>query len=281
MIAAGTFGRYVAWRFCGTTIAVFVGVFLLVVLIDYIELARRSANVANVSAWTVALTSLYRVPQITERLLPFSVQIGAMAAFLNLSRRNELVIARAAGISAWQFVAPAVVAALAMGLVAVLAYNPLAAHFGEKAKRMEEGIFGVRAQAAGGFWLRQRGGEDQSILYAASSRDQGSTLAGVSAFVFDPRGGFLARIEADSAKLETGRWLLKGARIYTTTAPPQEVPDYFLQTNLTNAQIRESLATPETVPFWQLPAYIELAEQAGLVAAGYRIQFQLLLARPF
>jgi lipopolysaccharide export system permease protein len=45
--------------------------------------------------------------------------------------------------------------------------------------------------------------------------------------------------------------------------------------------VRESFATPETVPFWQLPTYIEMADRAGLHAAGYRLQYQLLLARPF
>lgn len=276
-----TFGRYIAWRFATATVSVFVGVFLLIVLIDYIELTRRSANVPHVTAWTVAVTSLYRVPQVTERLLPFSVQIGAMAAFLNLSRRNELVIARAAGISAWQFVSPAVLTALAFGLLAALIYNPLAAHLGEEAKRLEEGIFGTRATPTTGFWLRQRGGEGQSILYAAGSRDQGETLTGVSAFMFDPGGTFTTRIEADGAKLEPGQWSLQNARVYATNAPPRDVTAYSLPTNLTNAQIRESVATPETVPFWQLPKYIELAEQAGLVAAGYRLQFQLLLAKPF
>jgi lipopolysaccharide export system permease protein len=276
-----TFSRYVAWKFCSATLGVFVGVFLLLVLIDYIELARRSANVGAVSTSTVALTSFYRVPQITERLLPFSVQIGAMAAFLALSRRNELVIARAAGISAWQFITPALLAALGIGLLATALYNPVAAYFGEQAKRMEEGIFGARAPRPGGFWLRQRSDEGQSILYAVTSRDQGERLSGVSAFVFDQRGGFAARIEADSAKLETGHWALHNARIYTTTAAPQDVSSYSLQTNLSHTQIRESLATPETVPFWQLPSYIDLAERAGLVAAGYRLQFQLLLAKPF
>ena len=45
--------------------------------------------------------------------------------------------------------------------------------------------------------------------------------------------------------------------------------------------MRETFSTPETVPFWQLAAYIELAENAGLAAAGYRLQYQKLLARPF
>ena len=57
--------------------------------------------------------------------------------------------------------------------------------------------------------------------------------------------------------------------------------EYRLKTSLTPEQVRESFATPETVPFWELPQYIQIAEHAGLVAAGYKLQFQKLLARPF
>src|SRR5207247_9400602 len=38
---------------------------------------------------------------------------------------------------------------------------------------------------------------------------------------------------------------------------------------------------PETVPFWQLSSYIDHAENAGLAAAGYRLQYYQLLAQPF
>ncbi len=62
---------------------------------------------------------------------------------------------------------------------------------------------------------------------------------------------------------------------------PVDMPDYRLKTSLTPEQVRESFATPETVPFWELPLYINIAEHAGLLAAGYRLQFQKLLARPF
>ena len=48
--------------------------------------------------------------------MPFSVLVGAMSCYLNLSRRLELVIARAAGVSAWQFIAPAIVIALLIGI---------------------------------------------------------------------------------------------------------------------------------------------------------------------
>lgn len=278
-----TLSRYIALRFLGAVAAVFFGIILLVIMIDYIELMRRSASVGNVPAWVIAATSVYRVPQITERLLPFSILIGAMVTYLNLSRRNELVVARAAGISAWQFVAPAVAAAFAVGLGAALIYNPLAAAMGERAKQLEESIFGSGStrDASTRFSVRQRSENGQSILQASGSREQGAALSGVTVFNFDDEGRFVERIEAEGAKLEPGQWRLENARIYNTTAPPREVSPYFLKTNLTGEQIRESFATPETVSFWQLPMYIELAERAGLVAAAYRLQYQSLLARPF
>jgi lipopolysaccharide export system permease protein len=114
----GTLSRYFGMRFLTTLIAVLAGVFMLVILIDYVEQMRRMSDVPNVSALKVAQSSLFRVPQITERILPFCVLIGAMSCYLGLSRRLELVVSRAAGMSAWQFTAPAIIVALAVGVIA-------------------------------------------------------------------------------------------------------------------------------------------------------------------
>ncbi len=40
------------------------------------------------------------------------------------------------------------------------------------------------------------------------------------------------------------------------------------------------MLAPETVPFWQLSSYIHLAENAGLAASAYRLQYYQLLAQP-
>src|SRR6187401_2628989 len=116
-IIAGTLARYFGLRFINAVLVVFAGIFVLVALIDYIEMMRRAGDIPNVSAALVAKTSLYRVPQVVERILPFCVLIGAMSCYLNLSRRLELVIARSSGLSAWQFVTPALVVAFVLGIV--------------------------------------------------------------------------------------------------------------------------------------------------------------------
>jgi lipopolysaccharide export system permease protein len=45
--------------------------------------------------------------------------------------------------------------------------------------------------------------------------------------------------------------------------------------------VRNSFSTPETVSFWQLPAYIRSSENSGFASAGYRLQYQKLVAQPF
>jgi lipopolysaccharide export system permease protein len=279
-----TLQRYFAARFVNAVLAIFIGIFALVAMVDYVELVRRTSGIAEVSGWMVAKASLYRVPQITERILPFCVLLGGMVSFLNLSRRLELVIARAAGISAWQFIAPAVVAAFLIGLAATTVYNPVSAFLQEQSKRLQadildEDIGGLR-EGSGGFWVRQRSVDGQSVINAQTSREQGLRLGGITAFTFDNAGKFKERIEARTAILERGNWRLEDARVYEAGSPATNVRTYLLSTNLTPEQVRESFATPETVPFWSLPLYIELADAAGLGAAGYRVQYHKLLAQP-
>lgn len=280
---AGTLTRYFGLRFLSTVLLVFVGIFGLVTLIDYIEMMRRASDIPNVSAILVAKTSLYRVPQVTERILPFCILIGAMSCYLNLSRRLELVVARSAGVSAWQFISPAIVVAFLFGVVATTVYNPVSALLQERSKRFEAELFGrnTSAHSGGPFWLSQRSEDGLAIINAKSSRDQGVALNGVTVYRFDKEGHFLNRVDARTAILEPGIWRLIEARVYVLGTRPADHAEYSLTTNLTSEQVRESFATPETVPFWELPLYIKIAEHAGLGAAGYRLQFQKLLARPF
>jgi lipopolysaccharide export system permease protein len=284
-MVARTLSRYFAMRFVASVVGSLIGVIALSAMIDYVELMRRGAEWPNATAWLLAKISMYRVPQLSERILPFTILVGAMSCYLTLSRRHELVVARAAGVSAWQFVAPAVIAAFILGTIATTVYNPFAAQLHERSKRLEADMQGATIsafnQSSSGFWVRQKSSDGAAIINAITSREQGAQLGGVSVYTFDNSGHFQERIEAKNAALREGYWQLEDARIYVLGKAPDLEQTYRLPTNLTLEQVRESFATPETVPFWQLPGYIDLADRAGLLAAGYRLQYQELLARPF
>src|SRR5579859_4909682 len=179
-MVTNTLGRYFAGRFVVSALSVFASIFMLLVLVDYIEMVRKTSGLPDVSAITVAETSLFRVPQLLEKMMPFCVLIGAMTCYLALSRRLELVVARAAGVSAWQFIAPALVSAIVLGVLATVAYNPMSADLRERSKRMEAELFGGApgggVQDASGFWLNQINSDGQVIMNAARSEKQGARL---------------------------------------------------------------------------------------------------------
>ena len=184
-----TIGRYFAGRFLVAAVGVFASIFVLLVLVDYIEMVRKTSGLVSVSAIAVAETSLFRVPQLLEKLMPFCVLVGAMTCYLALSRRLELVVARAAGVSAWQFIAPALGSSILLGIIATTAYNPMSANLRELSKRMEAELFGSAPgggiQDAAGFWLNQINSDGQSIINAARSEQQGVRLTGLTVFRFD------------------------------------------------------------------------------------------------
>jgi lipopolysaccharide export system permease protein len=283
MFVTSTLGRYFAKQFVFTTLAVLLGVYLLVLVIDYIELSRMTANVASASATAVARVSFLRIPQIIERLLPFCVQIGTMVCYLALSRRLELVVARSSGISAWQFVSPALLGALALGVIATTLYSPLSAAMQEQAIIEENSLYPDRASLrnASGFWLNQVTPEGQSIINAANSQAEGTRLGGVSVFRFDTDNRFVERIEAAEAELEAGFWRMKNVRRYRVNELVSDEDSYRLTTNLTREQVRETFVVPESVSFWQLPDYIATSANSGLATAGYRYQYEKLKAQPF
>jgi lipopolysaccharide export system permease protein len=284
-MVTNTLGRYFAGRFVVSALGVFASIFLLLVLVDYIEMVRKTSGLVSASAIVVAETSLFRVPQLLEKMMPFCILIGAMTCYLALSRRLELVVARAAGVSAWQFIAPALASAILLGILATTAYNPMSANLRELSKQMEAQLFGSAPgggiQDASGFWINQINSDGQVIINAARSEQQGVRLTGLTLFRFDNDFQFKERIEAREATLEDGYWLFKSVRRYSLDSPPVEQETFRLVTSLTPAQVRNSFSTPETVSFWQLPSYIRSSESSGFATAGYRLQYHKLIAQPF
>jgi lipopolysaccharide export system permease protein len=243
---------------------------------------RRAGDAPDASAGLMARLALFRTPSVAEQVLPFAVLFGSMAALLQLSRKLELVVARSVGISAWQFLQPGLLVAALLGLASVAAYNPLSASLKGKASEIEARIFAGGAKAAPGkdLWLRQRSLDGQAIIRAEGAVAGAARLAGVTIFTFDASGTFQERIEAPTALLREGYWELTDARVTTAEDEPQLYGTFLLASNLEPTQVRQSFTPPESVPFWQLRHVIEQTERAGLDATRYRLQYDVLLARP-
>lgn len=281
MLIGPTLGRYFSIRFAKTILMVFGTVFALVYTIDFVELMRRAGDAEGASAGLMAQLALFRTPALAEQVLPFAILFGSMATLLQLSRKLELVVARAAGISAWQFLQPGLFVAAAIGILSITAYNPASAFLKQQASNIEARVFSRTAKASGkDIWIRQRSIDGQAIIRAEGAISGTAVLTGVTAFTFDDHGAFSQRIEAKEAVLHVGYWELKEARVLTAVEEPQSYDSYLIASNLEPSQVRQSFIPPDAVPFWDLNETIDRTERAGLDATGYRLQYDVLLARP-
>jgi len=284
--AAGTLARYFSLRFLLAMLAMFAILCVLIFFVDFIEMLRRAGNYdQNVPAFLLVYMTLLRLPSFSELTLPFAVLIGTVGVFLMLSRSSELIIVRAAGVSVWQFVLPAVSVAFLLGIVFVALYNPLAALARAEAERLYASAFDrdeslLKTKNAGA-WLREDGADGPSVIHALRASNQGLILTGVTVFQYAPDQSPTERIEARKAVLKDGRWELEDAWVSAVAQEPALYQHYLLSTYLTPTQVRDSLGTEFSISFWDLPNFIEIAERAGLPATQYRVQYQLLLSRPF
>jgi lipopolysaccharide export system permease protein len=288
MGALGRLQIYVLTRTLAGLAGAFVVIASVVMLISFVELSRAYGGRAEVGFVRLVELMLLQAPAIILLLLPFIFLFGTMAAFVTLNRRSELIAMRAAGVSAWRFIFPAVSAAFLIGVADVTLFNPLAADLNgryEDAKAaIDEGIAGKGDNAA--IWLRQGDEHTQVVIHALSHDMQGGAvrLHGVSLFLQNVTAGgslqFTRRIEAAEARLDPGFWRLSDVREATPGAGSVRSETLSIPSTLDRSTAMEKFAAKDAVGFWRLPETIARAETAGFSSAPYRLRYQELLATP-
>jgi len=291
-----TLSLYIARRFLGIVLACFVSVYLLVVLVDTVELLRAGADSRAGFAELLGMALLH-APSITVTAAPFTVLLAGMVCFAMLARSSELVVTRAAGVSVWRLLAPALAVAALLGVFVFTAYNPVASALATRFEALEERLFQRSSSrlsvSADGLWLRQGGPDGQTVIHAERAGRDVDRLWRVSVFRFGLDDRLSRRIEAQSALLTDRAWRLTGVRDWdllaiaagdnsgaTMPTQPAVLDEMMLPTDLTPARIRESFAAPETISFWKLPEFIRLLDEAGFSSNRHRLHWYGLLALP-
>ncbi len=279
------FWGYIARHFGVWLFSFFLGLSAVIFIADVVELLRRAASKPDVGFTTVLHLALLKLPQTAQTLLPFAVLFGAIMAFWRLTRSNELIVARAAGISVWQFLAPALFVAIGLGILKVALLNQLAAVTFARYEVLEGRLLRGQVEqmivSPAGLWLRQAGIEGATAIIHADqvSRDL-RKLSGVMILRYDAQGRFLSRVDSPTATLSDGAWVIDPASEAPNGQPSKPIGRLVLPTDLTPDRIQESFARPETMSFWALPDFISVLENAGFSATRHRLYLHSQLAVP-
>lgn len=275
---------YIARQFTGRWLSFFCGLSGVIVLVSTVDLLDRMANKPGAGFGVVLSMVLLRLPYLVQEVMPFSVLFAGLATFWRLTRQHELVVARATGVSVWQFLLPTLGTAAVIGVLTMTVLNPVAStllgRFEQIEASFENRQNSALALSRSGLWLRQADPEGQSVIHAARASPDSMTLYGIIVFRFGPNDKFLSRIDAARAELADGAWRIFDASLSRPGAQTRHVDILDMDTELTPGKILESFAAPETISFWSLPGFVRLLENAGFSAHRHKMQLNRLLATP-
>jgi lipopolysaccharide export system permease protein len=280
-----TLSIYLALQFLFWLVSVFFIFMAIAMLFDVVEMLRRTADNDDISLAFVIYMSALKLPFLAQTTMPFMTLFAAMLTFWRLARANEAVVARATGISAWQFILPAFLITLVLGIVAITLINPLSATMLEKFQKIEAQRIKHRTSmisvSQNGLWLRQNDGVGgHSVIHALRVSPFELVLHDVIIFRFDENNHFIARIDAPTIALRNGHWVIPEGWRSTTKPETSPIVNMQIPTDLTKNNILESFSKPETMSFWRLPAFIKTIERAGFSSHRHRLHYYALIAFP-
>lgn len=283
-----TLWRYILKKFLRSTLGVFLAITLVVLLFTGVENLRRYSD-AGAAPGDVLIITLLQAPELLYQVFPLVLMLASLVTFLGLARTSELVVMRAAGVSALRLLRVPVLAAIAVAILCVAAVNPFVAAAIRQGQAVEEefssSVSSLLSFSKEGVWLRQADPDGQTVIQAARTNSDGSILTRVNMHRFDREGVLYSRIDAPAARLTPGAWVLENASewklepdgSFGLSAQGQRLS---LATGLTNDEILESFAPPETVGFWELPRFIQQMEESGFSGLRHRLFLQTELAKP-
>ncbi len=281
---SGTLSLYFGKQFLFWVLGTFLAIMGIVYLLDAIELLRRGSDKELATLTLMLQMAALKAPQMGQTILPFATLFGAMLAFTRMTRSNELVVARAAGVSVWQFLLPALLIAFLIGVFKITVFNPVASVMTAKYEALENKILRDKGNflslTDGGLWLREQTSTGHFVLHATGVASDGASLSGLTVLFFEGEDNFDARVDAAEATLKSGFWQMNNVILTTKNAIPDTRAVYRLPTALTLENIQDSFSPPETMSFWELPKFISILESAGFSAVRHRLYWHALLASP-
>src|ERR1700761_1035236 len=203
---------------------IFIGVLLMVIyLVDTLELIRRAASHPDVTFGQIAKMSFFQLPDVGQQLFQFAVLFGALFTFWRLTRTSELVVLRAVGISAWEFLMPAILVAVAIGVIKVTVINPIGSAFSTKFEQMDNTLLRGKSStidlSAGGLWLRENGPDGYTIIHARNVDSSAWRLKDVSIYFLTNTDELTGRLDAPEAALVRDTWVVNGRTLNEPNKP--------------------------------------------------------------
>ena len=281
-------GRYLTKQIIFNFLAVLLIILGIIFLFEMVERLRRISGRDDLDIWFAVQLAVARLPKTVEQVFPFVMMIAAMITFWNLSKTNEFVVMRSAGVSIWGFLTPVCLATFVVGVINITLVNPVAADLYNMFETLEQRMMTRDPSAMlfsdEGLWIREAIDDDKVMVLQAKvlrqEKNKDLLLRGVSITELDEKSQPLRQIEAFAGVLEKGFFDLKDVKIFAAGQPTKHLTGLRYNTVLDIGKIQDNFVEPEAISFWKLPKVIEFYDKSGFAIQRHQMRFWSLVVSP-
>lgn len=280
-------GKYLTKQLILNFIGVLVVILGIIFLFEMVERLRRISGNPDFGIWFAFQLAVARLPKTAEQVFPFVMMIASMITFWRLSKTNEFVVMRAAGLSIWGFLTPICIATFVVGLINITMINPLSSNLYSMFETLERRMDTKNMQAMSfsdkGLWIREAIENDNVMVLNAKSlhpENNELLLRGITIIELDKKTQPIKRIEAFAGVLKNGYFDLRDVKIYVGGQPIVSKNDIHYPTSLDINKIEENFVDPEAISLWELPRVINFYEKSGFAVERHQMRLWSLIMSP-
>jgi lipopolysaccharide export system permease protein len=279
---------YLCKQFC-KAIAVILAIIVIALLTgNYIDLLNSSVG-KHISFGIITKIVFLKIPDLLHETVPFLMFISAILAFTKISKSNEYTVIKASGISIWQFLFPFLAITFIFGVLFITVLNPISTSLTDYNRKIINKYYSGDAASmlsfsGSGLWFIDKfesPEQQKRVVNAKYLNAKESQLVDVSFLILDKDYNFLERIDAKTATLSNGEWLLGDSTIFQVHKLTKKEALIKLPTFFKEYDLKNSFVSPDTISIWRLWHFISILKASGYSALEHMAYFYKILARPF
>lgn len=272
--------RYIGQTILISIISVMVVLMALFALISFVNEFGQIGR-ADYTIWQAVMYVLLRIPKNIYEIFPMTALLGTMLGLGALSKKSELVIFRAAGVSRMR-ISIAVMKSAAMLILLVVIIGeviaPPALEFANQ-NRLKALASKLSLNTDYGLWAR-----DGNTFIHVRYVEHDGRLVNINLYTLDADGKLAKQLHANTAYYKKDSWVLQNvteSEIAHTGIKQTYTPQLDWQTLLDPELVGIVSLEPTNLAVWKLLDYINYLRSNGLESEQYELAMWNKLIAPF
>ncbi len=272
--------RYIGQAVLVSIVSVMAVLAALFVLISFVNEFEKIGR-ADYTTWHAFMYVLLHIPQNIYEIFPMAALLGTMLGLGALSKKSELVIIRASGVSRLR-ISLAVIKSAAMLIVLVVIVGeivaPPALEYANQT-RLKALASKLSLNTDYGLWAR----DGETFIHVRNVEHDGR-LVDINLYTLNKSGALEKQLHADTARYNGEVWVLQNVtESFINHAGIQQkvMPQLYWQTLMDPELVGIVSLEPTNLAAWKLLDYIQYLRSNGLESKQYELAMWNKVIAPF